>query len=525
MPVALNHTNDSRWRISLVALSFLWLWTVFVFRSTGSSMVEIWARSDTFMHGFLVPPLVLWLLWRKRDVLVTLAPQPAPKVAFIWVLVLCIWFLANMSSVNSISQLAFVTLLVLSVPAILGGVVSKQIIFPLCFAFFSVPLGEFLLPQLMEWTANFTVLALRLSGIPVYREGLQFIIPTGSWSVIEACSGVRYLIASFTVGTLFAYLNYRSTQRRVVFMVVSLTVPVFANWVRAYLIVLLGHFSGNTLAVGVDHLIYGWLFFGLVIIAMFAIGTRWSEQEGAQQAPTLTIPNESPTRPGPRLVAITLCFALLAILAQWATWAFDHRADQPRSDLVAPLVLGSGWEAVGSDELNFKPAFLNAGSEMNQHYAKGGRRVGLYVGHYHHQNFNKKMVNSSNVLVRSKDPLWREVATGTRLLDVEGHTQSVVSAELRASLSAAVKADRRLLAWRYFWINGTWTSSDISAKFLEVYHRLLGHGDDAAVVVIYTENEPGQNAAMLLQSFLSNNNGAINSLLSNTKKTNDQRIF
>ena len=125
-----------------------------------------------------------------------------------------------------------------------------------------MPFGEFLLPVLMEYTANFTVTALRLSGIPVYREGLQFVIPSGSWSVVEACSGVRYLIASFMIGTLFAYLNYRSTRRRLVFMGVSIVVPILANWLRAYMIVMLGHLSGNTIAVGVDHLIYGWLFFG-----------------------------------------------------------------------------------------------------------------------------------------------------------------------------------------------------------------------------------------------------------------------
>ena len=61
-----------------------------------------------------------------------------------------------------------------------------------------MPFGEFALPQMMEWTANFTVLALRLSGIPVFREGLQFVIPSGNWSVVEACSGVRYLCLLYT---------------------------------------------------------------------------------------------------------------------------------------------------------------------------------------------------------------------------------------------------------------------------------------------------------------------------------------
>ena len=116
----------------------------------------------------------------------------------------------------------------------------------------------------------------------MYREGLQFIIPSGSWSVVEACSGIRYLIASITVGCIFAYLSYRSLRQApgCSFWWPSL-VPLVANWVRAYLIVMLGHLSGNELATGVDHLIYGWVFFGVVIMAMLLIGARWADPEMA----------------------------------------------------------------------------------------------------------------------------------------------------------------------------------------------------------------------------------------------------
>ena len=97
--------------------------------------------------------------------------------------------------------------------------------------------------------------------------------------MVEACSGVRYLIASVMVGTLFAYLTYQSLARRIAFVAVSFLVPVLANWLRAYMIVMLGHLSGNKLAVGVDHLIYGWVFFGVVMLLMFWIGARWREDE------------------------------------------------------------------------------------------------------------------------------------------------------------------------------------------------------------------------------------------------------
>src|SRR4029453_12636412 len=105
-------------------------------------------------------------------------------------------------------------MLVLAVPMLLGMEVARAITFPLAFLLFMVPFGEFLLPPLMEGTASVTIAALRLTGVPVYREGLQFVIPSGKWSVVEACSGVRYLIASMVVGVLFASLNSRSLRRR-----------------------------------------------------------------------------------------------------------------------------------------------------------------------------------------------------------------------------------------------------------------------------------------------------------------------
>ncbi len=264
------------WLPATLTLAAVWLVLGLLYTDTVATMVGIWYRSETFAHAFLVPPISAWLIWRQRAQLARLNPQPQPWLLAGLAVAAVGWLLADLVKVNSASQLAWMAMLVLSVPAVLGLAVASAILFPLLFLFFAVPVGEFMLPYMMEWTADFTVYALRMSGIPVYREGLQFVIPSGSWSVVEACSGVRYLIASFMVGTLFAYLNYRSTKRRVIFIIASLLIPILANWLRAYMIVMLGHLSGNTIAVGVDHLLYGRLFFGVVGMLMFYMGGRWS---------------------------------------------------------------------------------------------------------------------------------------------------------------------------------------------------------------------------------------------------------
>ena len=147
-----------------------------------------------------------------------------------------------------------------------------------------MPFGEALIPPLIDFTADFTVTALQLTGIPVYREGSFFTIPSGNWSVVEACSGLRYLIASFTLGALYAYLTYRSLKRRLIFIALSVIVPIIANGVRAYLIVMTGHLSDMSLAVGIDHLIYGWVFFGLVMLLLFWAGSFWREDGRISQS-------------------------------------------------------------------------------------------------------------------------------------------------------------------------------------------------------------------------------------------------
>ena len=506
-----DHVQD--WRKALFALLLLTAWTLFLYRDTGLSMLTIWARSDTFAHCFLVLPIVLWLVWRQRERLSVQTPQPALGVLVVIAGTSFVWLLGQLAAVNAVTQLALVALIVLLVPAVLGREVARLIVFPLGFLFFMAPIGEFLMPQLMEWTANFTVLALRLSGIPVYREGLQFVIPSGHWSVVEACSGVRYLIASLTVGILFAYLNFQSNKRRLMFVLVSILVPVVANWLRAYLIVMLGHLSGNKLATGVDHLIYGWLFFGVVITLMFLIGVRWAEPETAERRASPCVVGHAFAPGTTRLWRTTACFAALVALPHLALWGMDQSAGSEPLVLSAPVTLAPGWQYRSFNEMGFKPAFQNPSAEINNSYSQQNSTVGLYLGLYRNQNYKRKLVSSDNALVPSNDRHWAQAASGRQRLFVKGKTLDFQTAELRSTSLVGSSDGRRLLVWQIYWINGTLTSNDYLAKAYGAFYRLLGRGDNAAVIVVYTTEDPTVNAEAVLTSFVSTNLTALNERL------------
>ncbi|MFT7401509.1 MAG: exosortase, partial [Hydrogenophaga sp.] len=153
--------RSGRWPQVLGFLLVLLLAILGLYHQTAAGMVAIWSRSDTYAHGFVVPLISLWLIWRIRHRLAALAPQPAPLA---WLLMLGaagLWLAGDLVAVNSVTQFALVALLVLAVPAVLGWQLARAMAFPLGFLFFAVPFGDFLLPVFMDWTADFTVLALR----------------------------------------------------------------------------------------------------------------------------------------------------------------------------------------------------------------------------------------------------------------------------------------------------------------------------------------------------------------------------
>ena len=505
------------------ALALVVTAVLLLYWSTAAGMVGIWMRSETFMHAFLVPPISAWLLWRDRERLAAITPRANAWMLLPMAAIAVLWLLGELAAVNAITQLTFVAMLVLAVPAVLGSRFARAAAFPLAFLFFAVPLGEFLLPWLMQMTADFTVAALRLSGVPVFRDGLMFVIPSGQWSVVEACSGVRYLIASFMVGTLYAYLMYRSNWRRVTFMGVSLLVPLLANWVRAYMIVMLGHLSNNRIATGVDHLIYGWLFFGLVIFLLFWVGIRWSEAPASHVA--VTPPEASASidgaRPRVRAQGAFLVAAALILLAAMPPLTLRELAQHESTaapQLGAAATLASGWSAVAADPgAEWKPRLDNPSALVDAVYRKQGLPpVGLYVAYYRQQDGLRKLSDADALLAQSEDKRWRRIAGGRQQVSTGASAMALRTAELHRRDELGVGGESSVTAWQVYWVGGRFTSSDVVAKAAVAIDRLLGRGDDSAELIVYVGGTSPALAERALQSFVQDNFGVLDAQLRRT---------
>lgn len=478
----------------LIAALFLLLW---IYRETAWSLVALWQSSETFAHGFIIYPVSLFLIWRERAYLASLTPRPSLLALAVFAGIGLGWMLAQSAGVQVIAQYMFVALIPALVAAVLGWRVARAMAFPLAFTLLAVPFGEIFILPLINFTADFTVFALQLTGIPVYREGNHFSIPSGNWSVVEACSGLRYLIASFTLGCLYAYLTYRSRLRQLVFIVLSILVPIIANGLRAYLIVLIGHFSDMRLAVGVDHLIYGWLFFGLVMLALFWAGSFWRE-DGPRTTPgnTAAVPGATPASPLP-LQAAGIAVAALAMA--WALPAYLQHLDRQSYNpdpvrLTLPQTIGAWTAAPPSTGLS--PRFPGAASTAMQEYRNGDLLVGIHIAFFRNQQQDAEVVSSRNVLVDGNRRGWS--LTGESM-----HQLALPDAPGSVRQSRLLRGNHYLLAWQWYWLGDAQTANAFQAKWLQARQRLLGSGNDGADIVIYApyDTQPRQ-VATTMENFL-----------------------
>lgn len=491
---------SSMWRISLSCAVALALLILAAYRGTAESILQIWSHVQTYNHGFVVLPIALWLIWRQRETLANVEPEPAPWVLIPFFGLAALWWIGHLVSVAAAMHFAMVAMIILVVPLTLGLRVARILMFPLCFMLFAVPIGDFMVPSLMYWTAEVLVTALRLTGLPVYQEGQMLVIPSGRWAVVEACGGIRYLLATFMVGSLFAYLNFRSTKRRIIFMAVSLVVPVVANWIRAYLIVMLGHLSNNKYGTGDDHLVYGWGFFGLVILALFFVGARWSEPE--EVAPSTHHP-VSGLSDGSVSIGRTPLFAAFALLVvTWPLWmhaAISQDSEKPAVQIKLPETMGA-WTSVSVTASDWTPAFLNPTARQARVYRQEPIEVSVHISYYRGQSEDSKLVSSSNRLLSDRK-VWHAVSRSRLVAGAAGQPLTWNTAQLMP-MAASVSAPEHtpLTVWQLYWIDGRTFDSDAWAKLWQAWLALRGLSEEgAAIHLVSAQPDPVKAQAELTQ--------------------------
>lgn len=280
-----------------------------LFHTEMRAAVHVWDNSTAYGHCWLVLPIALYLLYDRRNQAACSVMAPRPVLAVLALPLVPIWLVADVLGIMEGRQLALIGFVEVLLLAALGPRLWRALSASFLYLIFLVPFGAFITPSLQAFTAAFIVRGLDLFGIANHASGNTIEIHEGIFYVAEACAGLRFLVASIAFGVLYALTMFASPWRRAAFIGVAIIVPVIANGIRALGIVVLGHVLGSAQAAATDHLLYGWIFFTLVIVALAALGMPFR-----QDAPPPPPPAPM-SAPGSAIRALLAVWPVLVIAA------------------------------------------------------------------------------------------------------------------------------------------------------------------------------------------------------------------
>lgn len=469
-----------------------WIALIVLFRNDWADMIAQWLDSSTYNHIVLVPVIVGWLIHQRWAQLQRFKAAVWWPALLVFAAALLVWLLGAVAGFNLFKQIGAVAVLPAVAAMILGPRLTAALTFPLAYMAFLVPFGDELVPPLQMITAWLTIQLTHLSGIPAAVNGVFIDTPAGLFEVAEACSGVKFLIAMIALGVLVANVCFTSWKRRIGFMALAIVAPIIANGIRAWGTIYAAQSIGAEAAGGLDHIVYGWVFFAVVIAAVLGLAWRWFDRPFDAELVDVAAIEASPwlarlavlTAPPVRVLAA--CVVLLVAVQSWSVAAERLAAPLP---VAIDLPKIAGWTRVDyRPQIGWEPRATGAEHRLLGRYRDAkGREVDVFCALYSAQRDGKEAGGFGEGALPT-DGIWSWSKPGEPVL--------------------AAKADWLLAEGRVSRLAQTWyrtgsllSGSNTRLKLATIGDRLLLRARPTMLLILSVEGQSDANAEAALADF------------------------
>lgn len=257
----------------------LWLWLVafvmmtLAFHNGITHMIGKW-QTEEYSHAWIVPPLAALIALsrlqgftpRERDW--RWVGLPLLGIAF------ALLSLGEISGIYSIINYGYLAGIIGLAWASLGLHGVWRISGALFYLVFMLPLPNALYAALSAkmqlWSSELGVALIRACDVSVFLEGNIIDLGTYQLEVAEACNGLRYLFPLISFGVLAAILLKDAWWKRVVLVLSTLPITIAMNSARIGMIGVLVDSYGIGMAEGAQHMVEGFVVFGVCIAVLLA---------------------------------------------------------------------------------------------------------------------------------------------------------------------------------------------------------------------------------------------------------------
>jgi EpsI family protein len=448
----------------LYSPAFYWLYT-------------IWRDDKEYSHGFLVPFVVLYLCWVKREQLRSLPIRPNAFAGWIGLAVAAVALaFGRAGGYPLLAAMSFLLFIPATIALFFGLVHLRKLALPLAYCQFAVPWMDPFLEKLylpfQLFSAKLAVFILHGLGYPVLQTGKYIYMPNIAMEVARECSGIRFLTTVVALGIPLVYLSQRNWKRAGSVLVLGCLIAILTNGVRVAIAGILGTKYGAHMLHGPFHIFQGWFVAQVGLIFIFVLNALFERLPNPDKV-TLATRGAQVERSGnggadisrSSIAAFSTVAAVMAIYLAFFAAPRVHQLATPLDHL--PVYIGE-FRAANEQWLDAKEFYPDADQQLVRVYRDAaGNTVRLFIARYDVQSGNKAAVT------------YRERA----LHQDESVTDIAGLGRVAKSTTSIRDKDNAVLSW--FYVAGSEPMPNrVSAKLAGFASALFRRRNDTAVVLI-----------------------------------------
>jgi len=469
-------------------------------------MVSKWDSAD-FSYAYLIPLIIAYIFWEQRKDFFAAPTAPTWWGVVPLAMGLGMYWLGELSgeyySMYLSSFLFIVGILLLH----LGWRKVRVLWFGLFLVLTMFPPPDFLYNKISVFlkliSSKIGVAIIQLAGLPAYREGNIIDLGFTQLQVVDACSGLRYLIPLVVLGLILAYFYNTAFWKRLVVVISTVPLSIFLNSVRIGLTGILSKFFGPEVAQGFFHDFSGWIIFivslAVLLFEMWLLSKLPGKGRGAgkQKPPVRGVPQPplSASQYVPQLLVILLVLGGSLVIHHQVDFRQEVPITKPFS--LFPRTI-EGWVGEKRPMEDQIIDTLDLSDYLMMDFSRPGEPwVNFYVAYYETQSKGKSIHSPATCLPGS----------GWLFLDSGNHTFSVPSTGDTMTVNRAFmdKGGARQLVYYWFSKKGRTLQSAVQLKLYVFWDALTAQRTDGALIRAITpvlENESVEEADARLQGFI-----------------------
>lgn len=474
---------------------------IIIFYPNTLRFYDIWtAENSIYSHGLLLLPISLYLIvreWISTQNRLSIQFRPISTVLLIGLSI--IWFISEITHIQTASQVVFLFILCFYVVSLLGMRSNFRLIFPILIILSATPIWSIFSQPLQEPTAFTVNQLLKLTGYSSFQEGYLISIPEGIFEVGDTCSGLRFQIAAITVTTLYVYTVRYSLFKSIVYVVTASLIAFISNTIRIYIVVLAGHYTNMTHDLLVDHIWLGWLVFAcsfMCFIVLTGLLDNKIENSGKVAVDNVTaIESTEVSILKSSLLALTVIVA--ASIGPITSWLLITPIKENNIETANIELNFDEWKAVETNS-NWKPIWLPSDFESIMSYMNNNNKIDLFISTFFYQKQGREIISDMNKSFDNK--MWKSIDSSLKTVTIGEGRQISIEEEIIVDPQGSKRVN-----WKWYYVGGMSTNTALTAKLHGVVSLLKGRSDATVLIVSTQSNTDIEDMRATLTLFLSNN--------------------